>query len=174
MYLAKSARYEASHYAVFSSILSLNLSHIQTFSAPCPQMPTVYVPSLVSERDQVSYPYRTTGRFIVLHFPVCTFRQTRRLKVVDRMVASITHSLAQIQYELLLSFPDIQSVPHFQRICNVSMWWFCPAFWWWDLNICLTFRAFASRPITLLASIQFSVSFFRVCMLSPSRFTSST
>jgi hypothetical protein len=36
------------------------------FSAPCSQTPSVYVPPLMS-RDKVSYPYRTTVRFLQLN-----------------------------------------------------------------------------------------------------------
>jgi hypothetical protein len=30
--------------------------------------------------------------------------------------------------------------------------WFCPEFWWWDINIYLFFSAFTSRPTSFLAS----------------------
>jgi hypothetical protein len=48
-YMVKSTSYEA-HYAVFSNLPSLHLSSIQIFSsAPCSQIPSVYVPTLMSE-----------------------------------------------------------------------------------------------------------------------------
>jgi hypothetical protein len=40
---------EVPHYAVFSNLLSLHLSSVQIFSAPCSQTPSVYVPPLTSE-----------------------------------------------------------------------------------------------------------------------------
>jgi hypothetical protein len=49
-FLARSASYEAPHYAVFSSLPSLHLSSVQIFfSAPCSRTPSVCVPPLISE-----------------------------------------------------------------------------------------------------------------------------
>jgi hypothetical protein len=48
--------------------------------------------SSLNVRDHVSHPYRTTGKIIVLYILNLTFlcQQTRRQKVLDRMVACIT------------------------------------------------------------------------------------
>jgi hypothetical protein len=55
------------------------------------------MPSLCSSfnvRDQVSYPYRTTGKILVMYSYILIFKffrqQPRRQRVLDRMVASIT------------------------------------------------------------------------------------
>jgi hypothetical protein len=64
--LAKSTIYVAPHYVVFSNIQSLQLPLDQIFSsAPCSQTPLVYLCSSLEVRDQVSHPYRTTGKIIV-------------------------------------------------------------------------------------------------------------
>jgi hypothetical protein len=48
--------------------------------------------SSLNVRDQVSHPYRTTGNIILLYSLILCFflYQTRRQKVLDRMLASIT------------------------------------------------------------------------------------
>jgi uncharacterized membrane protein YcgQ (UPF0703/DUF1980 family) len=65
----------------------LQVSLVQTFfSAPCSQTPSLNI------RDQVSHPYRTTGKIVVLYILIFQLfvKQTRRQKVLDWMVASIT------------------------------------------------------------------------------------
>jgi hypothetical protein len=52
----KSTSYEAHHYAVFSNLLSLNLSLVQIFSsAPCSQTPSNDFPQNLSE-EPISKP----------------------------------------------------------------------------------------------------------------------
>jgi hypothetical protein len=60
--LAKSTNHETSCYAVLFTPLSLYPSSAQISSlALCPQ-----TPSVLNVRDQVSHPYRATGKFVVL------------------------------------------------------------------------------------------------------------
>jgi hypothetical protein len=86
----------------FSSLVSLHLSSVQIFSsAPCSQTPPVYVPPLMlktlrlrsslNTRDQVSHPYRTTGKMIVFYIQIFMFLNNRR---ADKhwMVVSITRT----------------------------------------------------------------------------------
>jgi hypothetical protein len=62
LYFATSTSYEAPHYAAFCNLLSLHLSSVQVFSSTSSsQTPTVYGSSL-NGRDQVSHPYRNTGK----------------------------------------------------------------------------------------------------------------
>jgi hypothetical protein len=68
---------QASDYAVFSSLMPLQLSLVQIlFAAPCSQTCSVCICPL-NVRDQVSRPYRTTGKIILFR------QQTRRQKVLD-------------------------------------------------------------------------------------------
>jgi hypothetical protein len=85
-----SITYEAPHYASFSNLLSLHLSSVQIFSsALCSQTPSVCFS--FNATDEVSHPYRSTGKIIVLYFPVFVFRQQkRRQKILDWTAASIT------------------------------------------------------------------------------------
>jgi len=55
----KRTSYEAPHYTVFYRFPPLLPSEVHMFSsAPSPQTPSIYVPS-VSVRNQVSHPYKT-------------------------------------------------------------------------------------------------------------------
>jgi hypothetical protein len=91
LYLAKSTSYEAPHYAVFSSLLSLHLSFIQIFSSvPCSQTPSVYVPPLMS-RSSFTPIQNHEQNYSFVYSNFYFFRQqTRRQKVLDWMVARIT------------------------------------------------------------------------------------
>jgi hypothetical protein len=67
LYLAKSTNDEALHYVVFSILLSPHLSSVQiSSSAPRFQPPSPSLWSSLNVRDQVSHPYRTTGKIVVL------------------------------------------------------------------------------------------------------------
>jgi hypothetical protein len=57
--------YEAPHYVVFFNLQSLHLALIQIFS-------------FLNVRDQVSHPYRTTGKSIVLYIRISTFLDSRQ------------------------------------------------------------------------------------------------
>jgi hypothetical protein len=123
-------------------------------------------------RDQVSHPYRTTGKIIALYISKFYVfqQQMRRLRVLNWMVASITEfSLFIIYFSIkfrLSTLINIWTVLHFQSICLLSLW-FCPAFWWWDINIHLVFSVFTFRWTSLLASVKsFSVFLYGLCVTS--------
>jgi hypothetical protein len=86
-----STYYEAPHFAVFSTNLSLDsFSVLMLSSAPSSQ--TVNLCASINVRDQVSHPYKTTGKIIVLYILILkVFRQqTRRQKGLTWMTARIT------------------------------------------------------------------------------------
>jgi hypothetical protein len=71
--------------------------------------------------DWVSHPYRTTGKIIVLYILILKFflQHTRRQKVLDWMVASITRIQSPLNFspesdfDLLLSSANMWFVTHF-------------------------------------------------------------
>jgi hypothetical protein len=134
-------------------------------------------PSL-NARDQVSHPYRTTGKITVLFLIVYVFRQERRRQTaLHWMVASATsfhYSLNFFMNPILISYfhsQNIRTVPHFQRICLVSL---CHDFALHsgDKTKPFFFSVFTSRPTSLLAWVEVYVLFIMVSMFSPNRFTS--
>jgi hypothetical protein len=73
----KYTSYDAPHYAIFSSTLLLPPSWVQIFSSP-PCSKTFNLHSSLTVRDQVSHPYKTRGKIIVLHILIFRFLERRR------------------------------------------------------------------------------------------------
>jgi hypothetical protein len=84
LYLAKSTSYEATHYVVFSNVLSLRLSSVQIFSsAPCSQTPSVCIPPLMPEiKFRPTQNHRHNYWFVYSDFYVYR-QQTRRQNVLN-------------------------------------------------------------------------------------------
>jgi hypothetical protein len=102
-------------------------------------------------------------------------QQTRRQKVLDQMVLSITtiqsllNFLLESNFHLLLLSPNIWTVTHlhFQMICLVLILACIPV----TRQQHIVFSVFISRPTYFLASIKSFVLFFIASVLSPSKFT---
>jgi hypothetical protein len=93
-------------------IMKLLVMQFSPFSRPSLFGPNILLSTLFSNtlslcsspnvRNQVSHPYRTTGKIIALHILVFKFfwQQTRRQEVLDRMGASITRIQSPLNFLL--------------------------------------------------------------------------
>jgi hypothetical protein len=86
-------------------------------SAPCSQTPSVLC-SFLSVRDGLSHPYKARGKIILLCILMFQFwesrRQDKRLWIVPKFILLLTSS--RTHFDLLLSFTNTWTSPHFQRI----------------------------------------------------------
>jgi hypothetical protein len=121
-YLAKNTIYEAPHYAVFS-IPPVTSS---TFSPNI--LNTLSLCTSLNVRDNVSHPYKTTCKFIVLYVLIFMFFNSRQKdesfwtewqQALPEFRLLVTTSW--IRFCLLLSFPNIWTVQYFQRIYLLSL-----------------------------------------------------
>jgi hypothetical protein len=85
---------------------------------------TLSLCSSLNVRDNVSHPYRTTGKIIVLYILICTFftadekTEGSGLNGSKHYPRSISPELRpESFYHLLLLLPNIWSVPHFHSFC---------------------------------------------------------
>jgi hypothetical protein len=92
-----------------------------------------------------------------------TRKQSIRCRVNGLLISSWTTILFVTVIPKYLNFATFS-----KGLLAIFMLWFCPAFWWRDINMYLVFSAFTSRPTSLLVSIRASVF-----MLYHNRFTSS-
>jgi hypothetical protein len=94
----KSTRHEAPHYAVFSNLL-FYFSLVQIFFwALFSQTPSIYLPTLMSETSFTSIQNHRQNYNIVYSNFYVSWQQTRRQKVLDWMVVSITQIQSQFPY----------------------------------------------------------------------------
>jgi hypothetical protein len=99
----------------------------------------------VNVRDQVSNPYRTTSKIIVLHILIFTFFDSRcedrRLwtengsKHNQNSIFSKFHP--ESNFDLLLSSPNIWTVTFSNELFAIFMSNSWPAFWWQDIEYVL-------------------------------------
>jgi hypothetical protein len=84
------------------------------------------------------------------NFYVCR-QQTKRQKVLDWMVASVTRIQSPLNFFLnqiwfVTVVPKYLNCATFSNdLLTIFLPWFCPAFWWRDSNIYLVFSAVTYR-----------------------------
>jgi hypothetical protein len=127
----------------------------------------------VNVKDQVSHPYKKMAElwfYIFQHLHSWTaggktkYSEPNGSKHSPNLVRSST--LRECSFDLLVSFPNILTLPNLQKTYYLSL---CCACALRSYNVTLTylvFFGFASRPISLLASHRTSVFFCMLAMFS--------
>jgi hypothetical protein len=100
--------------------------------------------------DQVSHPYKTTGKITVLYILIFIFWDSRREDKrfwTEWQQALLEFNLLLISSWIRLSFVIVPKYLNCATFSNhtlpVFMSWFCPAFWWWDSDLYLVFTVFS-------------------------------
>jgi hypothetical protein len=111
--------YEVPHYAVFSNFISVHLPSVQISSSALFSN-TLGSCFFLNVRDEVSHPYKTTGKIIVLHILIFTFFGSRQktkysgLNGNQHYLDSSSSSFPpESNFDVLLPFSNIWTVPHF-------------------------------------------------------------
>jgi hypothetical protein len=92
-------------------------------------------------RDQVSHPYKTTGKIIVPYILIFTFFESswKEKKVLDWLVTSITQiqsalnfPLNQIWFVSIVPKYYLNHATFWNDLLAIFMSWLCLEFWWRD------------------------------------------
>ena len=148
------------------------------FKLPCPNillsnlfLNTLSLRYSLNVSEQVSPPYKTTGKIIFLYILIFIFLVGN---MEDKVYCTEWQpAFLDLNFLLISSWMEywfVRVVTKYLNGCtltkdilSVFILWFCPAFWYRDVTMCLVLSAFTSRPVSLLATTKASVFFF-ICV----------
>jgi hypothetical protein len=145
------------HSPVTSFLLGSNILLSTLFSN------TINLCSFLYVRDQVSHPYKTSSRIMVLYILTFTFLESRQ---EDCEPNGSKHSpeFSLFLISLCMQFWSVNVVPRYLNIATSSknlfaIFFLCfyTLFWLCDINVYLVFPWFTPRPTSLPASNKASV-----------------
>jgi len=115
--------------------------------------------SFLSVRDQVSHPYETRGRIIVLCILICKFlERRRRLNILNWMVSRIPNLLLIFSWMQIWFVAVVPERATFLRIYKqTGKLRFYIAFWWQYIIIYLVFSVFTYKPLASNRACVFSL-----------------
>jgi hypothetical protein len=116
-------------------------------------------------RDQASHPYKMQAKLQFCSSSSFYFSIANKTKDSVKVIASIPWLQSALNFFMngILNFdfsglfPNIWTVPSIERNYYLSMSWFCPVCWSWNMTIFLVFSAFTPRSISLLAVTKAAV-----------------
>jgi hypothetical protein len=118
-----STSYEAPHYEIVPILLLFHPSSVQIFfSATCSQIPSVYVLTLISE-TKFHTNTKLQAKLLFLYILIFTvFRQQTRCSELNdskHYLNSVSSEFSpESNFDFLVSFSNIWTMPDFQRICR--------------------------------------------------------
>ena len=149
------------HSPVTSSLLGPNVFLNTLFSN------TLSFLSSCSVKDQVSHPYKTTGKITVLYILIFKFLDSNLED--KRFYTEWQQAFPDFNLLLISSTIEFWFVPKYSKsstlskvLLSILTLWIRPAFWSRDMTMYLVISAFTSSPISLVAATKDSAFSFRV------------
>ena len=162
------------HSPVILSLLGKNILFNTLFSN------TLCLCSSLNISDQVSHPYKTTGKIIVLYILTFIFLDSKledkRLHLMIASISQLQSALNVFLHRILICYgisKHLNSSTLPKELLSAFILWLRPAFWSRDMTMYLHVTATTSSPISFLAGTKASAFFFTLCTLPPNTFATS-